>query len=179
MSLTPPPPHLRPKQSAMPSELEVRKHFSMKLSPDARLMRVPQTTIWVLEDGTLLWDWRNGYADLTHTKHGQPRAAEPQREPISINADVLSPSALKCIMFVTGPAASGKSALVDKMHNAAELEVDSDTTTNSLVRRVRYHSNTSTLVFTSQYTRTAVAERLEAIAEHFKLQFFNINLTRK
>ncbi len=45
-----------------PTEQEVREHFN--LSADAPLMKVPQTTIWALEDGTLLWDWRNGYAEL-------------------------------------------------------------------------------------------------------------------
>ena len=45
-----------------PTEQEVREHFN--LSADAPLMRVPQTTIWALTDGTLLWDWRNGYAEL-------------------------------------------------------------------------------------------------------------------
>ena len=44
-----------------PTEREVREHFN--LSADEPLMQVPYTTIWALEDGTLLWDWRNGYAD--------------------------------------------------------------------------------------------------------------------
>lgn len=45
-----------------PTEQEVREHFN--LSADAPLMKVPQTTIWALTDGTLLWDWRNGYAEI-------------------------------------------------------------------------------------------------------------------
>lgn len=47
-----------------PNEQELRDHFGDKLPADAKLMRPDHTTIWALEDGTLLWDWRNGYADL-------------------------------------------------------------------------------------------------------------------
>lgn len=54
-----------------PTEQEVREHFN--LSADAPLMKVPQTTIWALEDGTLLWDWRNGYAPIQkpYVSHGR------------------------------------------------------------------------------------------------------------
>jgi hypothetical protein len=48
-----------------PTEQELRLHFAETLPTDAKLMRPEYTTIWALEDGTLLWDWKNGYADLS------------------------------------------------------------------------------------------------------------------
>ena len=47
-----------------PTEEELRAHFGDKLPATARLMRPAYTTIWALEDGTLLWDWRGGFATL-------------------------------------------------------------------------------------------------------------------
>ena len=44
-------------------------------------MRVPQTTIWALTDGTLLWDWRNGYAELSEhkpAKSSEKHSVSPQ-----------------------------------------------------------------------------------------------------
>ncbi len=49
---------------AGPTEQEVRQHFGDKLKADAQLMRPAYTSIWALEDGTLLWDWRNGFSEL-------------------------------------------------------------------------------------------------------------------
>jgi len=49
---------------AGPTEQEVRQHFGDKLKADAPLMRPSYTSIWALEDGTLLWDWRGGFAEL-------------------------------------------------------------------------------------------------------------------
>jgi len=49
---------------AGPTEQDVRDHFAGQLPTDAKLMRPAYTSIWALEDGTLLWDWRNGYASL-------------------------------------------------------------------------------------------------------------------
>lgn len=47
-----------------PTETEVLNHFGSKIPTYAKLMKVPYTTIWALTDGTLLWDKRNGFADL-------------------------------------------------------------------------------------------------------------------
>jgi len=49
---------------AGPTEQDVRDHFAGQLPTDAKLMRPAYTSIWALEDGTLLWDWRNGYAQI-------------------------------------------------------------------------------------------------------------------
>ena len=43
-----------------PTEAEVRAHFGAKLNPAVNLIRPAYTSIWALEDGTLLWDWKNG-----------------------------------------------------------------------------------------------------------------------
>lgn len=58
-----------------PTEELVRDHFYGLLPKGAKIVQVPQTTIWALEDGTLLWDWRDGYATLT-PEGEQPTDAE-------------------------------------------------------------------------------------------------------
>lgn len=50
--------------SNAPTEAEVRQHFGKLLKDTDVIMRPPYTTIWALEDGTLLWDWKSGFADL-------------------------------------------------------------------------------------------------------------------
>lgn len=51
-------------QHDRPAEEQVRQHFGKLLKDTDAIMRPPYTTIWALEDGTLLWDWKSGYADL-------------------------------------------------------------------------------------------------------------------
>jgi len=51
-----------------PTEQDVREHFAGQLPDDAKLIRPAYTSIWALEDYTLLWDWRNGYANLNGVK---------------------------------------------------------------------------------------------------------------
>jgi len=63
-------------------------------------MKVPYTTIWALTDGTLLWDWRNGYADLSDkpkpAKSAEAYEAAPygiiasQRETIARQSEELA-----------------------------------------------------------------------------------------
>jgi ABC-type polysaccharide/polyol phosphate transport system ATPase subunit len=89
-TIAPPPSRLRPA----PTEQEVLEHF--KLPSHSALMRPAYTSIWALEDGTLLWDWKNGFASL-----GCP---------------------LKTVIYLTGPQGSGKSTLAQLMHNAVEIE---------------------------------------------------------
>lgn len=52
-------------QETPPTEQELRDHFGDKLPADTAIERIPYTTVWVTDEGVLLWDWRNGYADLT------------------------------------------------------------------------------------------------------------------
>jgi hypothetical protein len=42
-----------------------RNHFGDSLPTHTAIERIPHTTIWATEEGVLLWDWRNGYADLS------------------------------------------------------------------------------------------------------------------
>lgn len=48
-----------------PTEQEIRGHYGDKLPADTAIERIPHTTVWATDEGVLLWDWRNGYADLT------------------------------------------------------------------------------------------------------------------
>lgn len=141
---------------AGPSETEVRQHFGDKLKPDAKLMRPAYTSIWALEDGTLLWDWRHGFASLSNR--------------------------LKCIMYVTGPQGSGKTALAEKMRDAVEVEVGSALSRIylNLQGHVNGHADKQTIIFTSREYHQEAQERLRLIAEELQIHFFfNINLKRK
>lgn len=136
-----------------PTEQEVRQHFGDKLSPDAKLMRPAYTSIWALEDGTLLWDWKNGYNRIG--------------------------AKLKCIMYVTGPQGYGKSSLVRLMRGAVEVGVN---TVNSrleanILHRVQSNAERETLVFTAHQYSQSTATNIKRIAEEFGATFFNINLT--
>jgi len=139
-----------------PTEQEVRQHFGDKLKADAKLMRPAYTSIWALEDGTLLWDWRGGFAELD----------EPPKP--------------KCVMYITGKPGSGKTALISKMFNAIEVELEMykprDIGTLSAI--TRYNSDKDTIVFTMRYLDSITVKRLNTIAEELEIQFFNINLTR-
>lgn len=145
-------------RNAQPTEQEVREHFN--LSADAPLMKVPQTTIWALTDGTLLWDWRNGYAD----EKPAPRQA----------------TKLRCIMYVTGAQGSGKTELVRLMSNAVEVNTRSTLSqfAETLLRRVQENAHNETEVFTAQRHSPNTEKSLRLIAEERQLKFYSINLTR-
>jgi len=145
-----------------PTEAEVRKHFGNKLSPDAKLMRPAYTSVWALEDGTLLWDWKNGFAD------DKPKAKKQIGK-------------LTTIMYVTGPAGSGKTYLVNQIaENACEISVRSalGQFRESLLRRVSQKTNHKTIVFTAQVFQYSFAETLKDLAKELQLTYYNINLTR-
>ena len=143
---------------AGPTEQEVREHFGNKLKPDAELMRPAYTSIWALEDGTLLWDWRNGFAD------GKPVIPQPK---------------LKTIMYVTGEQGSGKTQLVKLMSNAVEVNARSILSqySENLLRRVETNAQSDTIVFTAQRHSPNTEKSLRLIAEEHKLIFYTINLT--
>lgn len=55
-----------------PTEQEIREHYGDKLPADAVIESVPYTTVWATDEGVLLWDWRNGYADLSPEQEETP-----------------------------------------------------------------------------------------------------------
>lgn len=147
---------------AGPSEEEVREHFGDKLPASAKLMRPPYTSIWALEDGTLLWDWRNGFSD------SKPRASKPE-------------SKLKCIMYVTGPQGSGKNTLVGMLPNAVGVSVN---TVNSrleanILAKVEANVLAETIAFTALVYDGTTKDRIKRIAEEFGAKFLSINLTNR
>jgi len=78
-----------------PTEQEVREHFGDKLKPDAKLMRPAYTSIWALEDGTLLWDWRNGFAELDDSPKPAKSAERHSVTPQGIIAELREQVARK------------------------------------------------------------------------------------
>ena len=137
-----------------PTEEEMRTHFGDKLKPDAVLMRPDYTTIWALEDGTLLWDWRNGYAVVK--------------------------GPLESIIYLTGPAASGKTYLISRMRNAVEVMLSGGQHAigriGEIAKILRGHEGATTVVFTNQAHHPLALELLRRHAEKIGAEFLNIKL---
>jgi hypothetical protein len=138
-----------------PTEAEVREHFGDQIKRYEILMRPAYTSIWALEDGTLLWDWRNGYADLS--------------------------PAIKTIIYVTGSHGLGKCTLVHLMGNAVKISLN---TVNSriesnILSKIEANARAKTIAFTAHTYQESTRNRMKQIAEELGVQFLNINLTRK
>jgi len=101
-----------------PTEQEVREHFGDKLKADAKLMRPAYTSIWALEDGTLLWDWRNGFAVIGSASIKHEIKMLMQDPPVR-KGDI------ECIMYVTGKQATGKTNFVRLLSDAVEVRLGS------------------------------------------------------
>ncbi len=137
-----------------PTEQEVREHF--KLSADVPLMRVPQTTIWALEDGTLIWDWRNGYAEL---------GEKPKPE-----------SSLKCVIYLTGPQGSGKSTLTSLMCNAVELHRLDYKSIRSVMCAIDYRTSYETIIVSEQIEIPGASDGIKAGCKQRGLIFKHLKL---
>jgi len=166
---------------AGPDEAEVRKHFGVQLPPDAQLMRPAYTSVWALEDGTLLWDWRNGYADLSPKRATVEELSAGYGGPTNIAEGFK----LKTVMYLTGPPASGKTVLADSMRNAIEINLHSVIGFAGLSRAMSLadkHDFYETIVITSNATAPTafdVDNALRIWCRERKLKYYHINLTRK
>ncbi len=162
-----------------PTEQEVREHFGDKLKADAKLMRPAYTSIWALEDGTLLWDWRNGFAELYPNIHVsyQVKVETSPKAKISIELS----KRLECIIYLTGKQASGKSFLARLMEDAVEINLRSvNSRLPEDIRRAVWHNATKqTIVFTDQFNVHNLGEHIKALAEELGIRFYSIHLTRK
>lgn len=161
-----------------PTEQEVREHFGDKLKADAKLMRPAYTSIWALEDGTLLWDWRNGFAVIGSApiKHEIKMIL---RDPPDRKGDI------ECIMYVTGKQATGKQAtgksnLVRLMGDAVEVNLRSVTSRlpENIKAIVQQYIGKQTIVFTDQFNVPNIGEHIRSLAEELGVKFYSINLTR-
>jgi len=152
-----------------PEEAEVRKHFGEQIPTDAPLMQPDNTSIWALQDGTLLWDWRNGYANI-----GEPETPENR---------------LKCLMYISGEAGAGKSILIQSLANSTEVNtfempgVDDRgaafTTPYEIHTALEFNRSYEIVAFTSQTHSTEVSRAVENEAQIRGLRFYDISLNRK
>ena len=152
MSTKPPP--------SGPTEQEVREHFGDKLKADAKLMRPAYTSIWALEDGTLLWDWRGGFAVIGSADHSKS----------------TTPSNLKAVIYLTGRQGSGKSTLVTYMRNAVELQRLDYKSIRSLMCAIDYRTEHETIVVTEQVEIPGAADGLKAGCKQRGLIFKHLKL---
>jgi len=156
-----------------PTEQEVRQHFGDKLKADAKLMRPDYTSIWALEDGTLLWDWRNGFAELGSApiKH---KIKMILRDPPVRKGDI------ECIMYVTGKQATGKTNFVRLLGDAVEVNLRSVSSRlpENIKAIVQQYIGKQTIVFTDQFNVPNIGEHIRSLAEELGVKFYSINLTR-
>ncbi len=144
-----------------PTEQEVRQHYGELLPPDAKLMRPAYTSIWALEDGSLLWSWRNGFEGIG----GKPKAEEPK-------------SQLKTVVYLIG---ADSSYLVALMSNAVEANIDTVLSQlgGNLLNRIHENTHRETVVFTAHRFSPDTEKSLRLIAEELGLIYYTINLTHK
>lgn len=57
-----------------PVEDDIRRHFKNLLHPEKEIEIIPHTKVWATVDGVLLWDPKNGYADIGNDKGGNIEA---------------------------------------------------------------------------------------------------------
>lgn len=142
-----------------PDEDEIRKHFKGLLDPAIKVEIVPHTKVWATDTGVLLWDPKNGYANAL-----KPDAPVTQ---------------LKCLMYVTGPQASGKTVLCDLLKNSIELRRGEYINYIDLKRYIDKASRSfETVVVCDQRSDSSFEKLVRSYADTHKLIYFNINLTR-
>lgn len=132
-----------------PTEQELRRHFGTLLNPDAVVETIKYTAIWAADDGTLLWDPKSGYADLT------PK--------------------VKTLVYVTYiteqiPGASLNFLKYDKLINR-DMYINVVDLSRVLPDMFRQHEN---IVVTSSVFIHATESGLRRYAERNKIQFINI-----
>ncbi len=132
-----------------PTEQDVRAHFGKQLPAHAQLMRPAYTSIWALEDGTLLWDWKEGYATLG--------------------------SKLKCVIYLTGPQGSGKSTLVSLMRDAVEILISD---IESLAFTVSENSGFEVLCISQRTSNHYDYTPIREYCKKKSLEFRHINLDK-
>lgn len=143
-----------------PTEQELRQHFGDKLAIDAPLMRPAYTSVWALEDGTLLWDWKNGYS---------PIGEEP--------AEIIAPKRTeKAIVYMTGRQATSKSFLIELFENALELHRADYINFTDLSRAIGSARKQAVYAVVDQRYDPDFARMLEQYATGKGLRFININL---
>jgi hypothetical protein len=149
----------------IPTESDILKHYpELK---DAPIEIIPHTKIWATKDGVLLWDPKNGYADIT----------VPTRLS-SAESNTLKPT-LKRVVYLTGPQGSGKSRLVSMMRNAVELNRGQFIGFTDLSRAIQKYDKCETVVICTNDMRPQafnIENALRIWCRERKLEFHNINL---
>lgn len=151
---------------AGPTEQDVREHFAGQIPDDAQLMRPAYTSIWALEDGTLLWDWRNGYAVIGSANH--IKAAESSGEIAK----------LKCIIYLSGSDPDARGHFVSFLRNALELKLEDYKSLRSLMCAIDHQASYETIVVSDRAANItiALAEQLKSQSEHRGLIFKHLKI---
>ncbi len=130
-----------------PDEWELRGHFGDLLPKDTKLMQPRHTQIWAIDDGTLLWDPKNGYAKF-----------EPKP---------------KGLIYLTGAQDSGKAGLLAKIPKAVEVNCADR---ESIAKEIeKYAGKYENIVFTSQKRHGSTLNAIKKESERLGLEFININ----
>jgi hypothetical protein len=177
---------------------DIRAHFGKLLSPDTEIEIIPHTRVWATTAGVLLWDPKNGYARLDVYREpdnlvrftpidatGQRFERKPypgsDRKPayMSTTNEVKIMPALKLVIYLTGPQASGKSTLISLMADAVELNRHQFIGFTDLSRNITKHNHHQTVVITSNSTAPEafnVNNALHIWCRERKIKYLHINL---
>lgn len=175
-----------------PVEGDIRRHFGKLLRAEKEIEIVPHTKVWATVDGVLLWDPKNGYAQIAtpdiskmafvdlgvtrFTPEDLVRAAKRMNTPTSHRSDTVN---LKRVVYMTGPKASGKSRLVALMADAVELNRSQYIGFTDLSRSIDKHAGYSTVVICTNDLRPQAFDVNNALAiwcRERKIEYLNINL---
>jgi len=171
-----------PHEFTTQTEQQVREHFGEALPPDSIIERIPYSTIWALSDGTLLWDKTNGYANLNRIVVPVPELKNRLGYGASSSTPVVQVipnkkvDRLETIIYLTGPAASGKTTLIELMANALEVNRHNYISFTDLSRGLENKKHYTTLVVTDQLNDLSYSRILKQWAEKKDLRFYAINL---
>lgn len=133
-------------------EEQIREHFGSLISESATIERIPYSLVWALSDGTLLWDPQNGYANLGPT--------------------------VKSIIYLAGPAGSGKTTLARMMRECTELNRREYISLTDLSRAIEAAQTETVIVSDQKAFDPDYKNLIESYARNRKLIFYSITLTR-
>lgn len=151
-----------------PVEDDIRAYFNHALGPDKEIEIIPHTKVWATIAGTLLWDPKNGYADIS-AKPGLP-----------LSESNIVTTTLKRVVYMTGPSESGKTRLVEMMRDAVELNRSEFIGFTDLSRTIKKYDNHETVVvcFNSSTPQSFNLDNaLKIWCRERKLEYHHINLT--
>lgn len=157
-----------------PTEDGIRAHFGKALPAEMPIEQIPHTRVWATAEGVLLWDPKNGYADIT---------AKPYT-PYSGNMipmeQIVKKVQLETLIFLNDSATElDRATLVISLENAGHLYAKKFIGFTNLTHAIKRNWEFKQIVVVSpEYGGNGfnVENALRIFARERKLNFLSINL---